>query len=310
MENKKFMRQRSDNPQNIAAFVFAAVFALSLSFLAASAARYAIAERIIGAQRESARFTAERQPSIFYARRGEKKPRIDFAAFGVPDADPAKKEPAAASASPAGNIKNFKLVGTLPSVGAWVELDNRSALVLKGKELDGYRLEEIEPGYAVFAREGEKFPIYLVYWTPGDKRSPSSATRAARAQPPAQAPAPPAQPAAPGGAGGVVQATTNGEDGTITRELLNELLVNPLDEVKKMRLVPSDNGMMIMGMKSDSLFNKLGMKPNDVITSVNGIGIDDVGNVSNVISSMMSGTRLDFQIERDGSPVKLGYAVK
>jgi type II secretory pathway component PulC len=308
MENKEFMRQRSDNSQNIAVFAFAAVFALSLSFLAAAAARHAIAERIIGAQRESARFASERQPSIFYSGGGEKRQRIDFAAFGVPDSDPAQKEPVAVSASPAGNIKNFKLVGTLPSVGAWVESGSRAGLVLKGGELDGYRLEKIEPEYVVFEREGEKFPIYLVYLAPGDKRNASTPARAASA-----APSPPvtqAQPAAPTGTGGVVQATANGGDGTITRELLNELLMNPLDEVRKMRLVPSDNGMMIMGMKSDSLFNKLGMKPNDVITSVNGIGIDDVGNVSNVISSMLSGARFDFQIERDGSPVKLGYAVK
>jgi S1-C subfamily serine protease len=108
----------------------------------------------------------------------------------------------------------------------------------------------------------------------------------------------------------VVLAEANGEDGTISRELLNELLVNPLAEVGKMRLVPTDNGMMIAGMRSDSLFLKLGMKPNDVITNVNGIGINDVGNVSNVISSMLSGTRLDFQLEREGEPVALGYAVK
>jgi S1-C subfamily serine protease len=67
--------------------------------------------------------------------------------------------------------------------------------------------------------------------------------------------------------------------------------------------------MKIMNMRPDSLFLKLGMKPNDVITNVNGIGISDVGNVANVISSMMSGTRLDFQIEREGKKMKLGYAV-
>jgi S1-C subfamily serine protease len=52
------------------------------------------------------------------------------------------------------------------------------------------------------------------------------------------------------------------------------------------------------------------MEPNDVITNVNGIGITDIGNVANVISSMLTGTRFDFQIHRGGEPLKLGYAVE
>jgi hypothetical protein len=164
MEDKGLMRRQA-GPRNFASFALAAVIALSLSFLATAAARPFIAGRTMDVQRESARFAAKRQPSIFYAGGGEKKQRIDFAAFGVPDSDSNKKEAVSEDKGPAGDIRNFKLVGTLPSVGAWVESGKSASLVLKGEHLDGYRLEDVMPEYAVFERDGEKFPVYLVYRT-------------------------------------------------------------------------------------------------------------------------------------------------
>jgi type II secretory pathway component PulC len=302
------MRLRTGNGL-IAHGIFIVIAALVSSFLATLACIPHISARTAAAQKESAAIASLRQPSIFYARQGEAKPKLDFASFGVPESDPAQRR-AEASAAPAGNIKNFKLVGTLPSIGAWVESGGKSSLVLKGDGLEGYKLDEIEPESAVFSREGEKYPLYLVYWMPNEKRAAN--TPPPPPPPPVNVQPTPEPPPAEVSdePSGVLQAVANGDDGTITRELLNELLMNPLAEVGKMRLTPSDNGMRIMGMRDDSLFSKLGMSPGDVIKSVNGIGISDVGNVSNVISSMMSGTRLDFQVEREGEPVKLGYAVK
>jgi type II secretory pathway component PulC len=258
-------------------------------------------------QKELAFSTSQRQPSIFYSKgRNETKPKINFAAFGVPDSNPVKPEVAVTPEESVGDMKNFKLVGTLPSVGAWIANAERVALLLKGDDLEGYKLDEINPGSAVFTREGKKYPIYLVYLTQGEKR-PNTAQQGVLADSQIRTPKPQIPPASESG---VVLAQANGDDGSISRELLNELLTNPLAEVGKMRLEPVDNGMMVRGMRSDSLFGKLGIKPKDVITSVNGIDIDDVSNVSNVISSMLSGERLDFQVEREGEPVKLGYAVR
>ena len=286
--------------------LFIAVLALAASILASMTARNAVAVRILSAQEKSALAASQRQPSIFYAGRSDVKPKIGFTMFVVTDSNPQK--PDTAEAAPAGNIENFKLVGTLPPVGAWVEAKNSASLVLKGGIFDGYTLESIEPGSAVFSREGQKYPVYLVYRSQGDNRDANAQQPRVDVNVPGMAVEPP--PAQVADMGGIVQARANGEDGAITREMLNELLVNPLAEVCKMRLIPSENGMMIAGMRSYSLFSKLGMKPKDVITNINGIAISDVGNVSNVISSMMSGARFDFQVQRDGAMVRLGYAVK
>jgi hypothetical protein len=285
--------------------------AISVSFFICFAARSFIFGQTMKLQRETADVIAGRQPGIFHAQsRNESDLKMSFAPFGVPDSNPAS-QPAAIAPSSSANIKDFKLIGTLPPVGAWIEFNNEVSLMLKGHERNGYILDEIEPEYAVFTQGTGKFTLYLTYWSPGSRRANAPPSRGSRApQTPPSPPPPPDLPATAAEDSGVIAAEPNGEDGAISRELLNELLVNPLAEVGKNRLVPTEDGMMIMGMRSDSLFLKLGLKPNDVITNVNGIGINDVGNVSNAISSMLSGTRLDFQIEREGESVKLGYAVR
>ena len=290
-----------------------AMAALLVSFLTCFAAGAVVSGRTMELQREAADVVAGRQPGIFHVRsQNETNRKMNFAAFGVADSNPTDTQTEAAAPVPSANIKDFKLVGTLPSVGAWIEFKDVMSLMLKGQERDGYTLDEIAPEYVVLGRGAGKFTLYLTYWSPDSGRRVTNnqkRVRARSAPAPEPQPEPPAAAAPPPEDSGVVVAEANGEDGTISRELLNELLVNPLAEVGKMRLVPTDNGMMIAGMRSDSLFLKLGMKPNDVITNVNGIGINDVGNVSNVISSMLSGTRLDFQLEREGESVALGYAV-
>ena len=303
--------QRKEDNYGVIANILIVVLAVFASFLMASASHPFIAGRVMKRQAESAGAASQRQPSIFYAGvTGEARSRIGFAVFGVPDSRPPEPEEPEPEPEPAGNIENFSLVGTLPSIGAWVDTGDATSLVLQGAVLDGYTLEQIEHDHAIFSRESERYPVYMLYMA---KDGGSRAAQAQAVNVPGRVPEmpempEPAQPAVD--LSGIVQATVNGEDGTITREMLNELMMNPLAEVGKMRLVPSDNGMMIMGMRSDSLFNKLGMKPRDVITSINGIAISDVGNVANVISSMLSGSRFDFEVNRGGSPVTLGYAVQ
>ncbi|MDR1137310.1 MAG: hypothetical protein LBK91_03205, partial [Synergistaceae bacterium] len=230
-----------------------AASALFASFLICFAARAFVIGRTMERQREVANIVAGRQPGIFHTQnQNEASQGMTFTSFGVSDSNPAETSRAAVSPVPSANIRDFRLVGTLPSVGAWIEFKDEVSLMLKGNERDGYTLEEIAPEYAVLTRGGGKFTLYLTYWSPAGARA-SNVPRQRRAQR-EPIPAPPSEPAAPSPENsGVVIAEANGEDGTISRELLNELLVNPLAEVGKMRLVPTDDGMMIAGMRSDSL---------------------------------------------------------
>jgi len=293
------------------AYISVIALAVFASFFAAAAARPIIVRRVIQRQADSAAAASMRQPSIFYAGGAvETRPKIGFASFGVPDSIPPQDEPGPASEL-AGDIANFKLVGTLPSAGAWIDKGEGASLVLMNAVLDGYALERIEYDHVLFSRDGVRYPVYMAYQS---SESAGSAAQTRVVNVPGRVPEdfdfPEFQAAAPVNMGGIVQAGANGEDGTITRETLNELLMNPLDEIGRMRLVPMESGMMIMRMRRDSLFSRLGVQPRDVITNINGIAITDVSNVANVIGSMLSGTRFDVRVERDGQPVTLGYAVR
>jgi type II secretory pathway component PulC len=292
--------------------VGAAVLGLVAACILCALSKPFIAAQTAALQESLALAVSKRQPDIFHTRSSAAADRASgtFSPFGVPEDDPAALA-AAETETPEEpqNIEELALAGTIPNIGAWLEAKDGVKFVPKGESLSGYKLERVERDRAVLSRDGKNFSLFLAFWTPPEKRARASATAAAAYQPPPRAPAPPRR-VARATEYGVKQAEPNGADGTITRETLNELLSNPLDEIGKMRLVPAANGMMIMGMSDDSLFSSMGMKPNDVITNVNGIGISDVGNVANVISSMLTGARFDFQIERGGEPLKFGYAVE
>jgi type II secretory pathway component PulC len=293
-----------------------AVFGFAAAYILCALSKPFIAAKTAALQESLALAASKRQPGIFHARSSPARDMAvgAFSPFGTPEDDPAVKTETPEEPENE-NIEELALAGTIPNIGAWLAAkggEDEAKFVSKGESLKGYKLEHVERDRAVLSRDGKTFPLFLSFWTPLDKlaRVPTPAANASR--PPQQARR---QPAPSRGAEnpaeyGVKQADPNGADGTVTRETLNELLSNPLAEIGKMRLVPAGNGMRIMGLNSESLFSKLGMKPDDVITNVNGIGISDVGNVSNVISSMLTGARFDFQIERGGEPLKLGYAVE
>jgi type II secretory pathway component PulC len=286
------------------------VLALMLSFVVSSLAGALISSRVMVVQNELAALTSRRQPSILYAgaTRDSKSKAIKFDAFNVPERNPAETaepEPEPEPEAPPMPIESFGLVGTLPSVGAWITVDKNTELVLRRQEFNGYRLEVVEPQMALFTRDGDSFPIYMVYSTAPPRPvavKPLPSAPAAEEEQAAQA--------AQTEQSGVVLAAFNGDDGTVTREVLNSLLMNPYAELSKMRLIPTESGMRIAAIRSDALFSRLGMKRGDVITGINGIAITDVGNFANVISSLLTGARFDFQATRDGEAGQLGYAVK
>lgn len=282
-------------PLRIAALIAVSLgLALLLSFFLDSF----LAARIVRIQGDIAVLAGKRSPSVFIsgANVASKSAKMSFSAFDVVDKNPAAAEEPKAEAKP---IDAFSLIGTLPPVAAWVKVEEKTSLVLKDQEFNGYVLEIIEAGKILFTRDGENFPLYLVFAS--TKAAAPSTTKAKAAPSPS------------GGQSsnsGIQNADFNGNDGAITKELLNSLLMNPYEEIAKVRLVPTDSGMTIRSMRPDSLLMQLGMKQGDVLTGINGIPIKDVSNLSNAINSMLTGERLDFNVLRDKEQGKLGYVVK
>jgi type II secretory pathway component PulC len=270
------------------------------AYVFCSAVSGVIASRLMREQLALADVLSRRAPSPFLSLEGAKRQTadIDFAAFGVADANPASavKE----DASEAKPIDSFMVVGTLPRIGAWISVEGTASLVLKGQEFNGYVLENIDRGGVLFARDGERFPLFL------SLSNPRAAASAPAAPQPAQPPA-----ASAGSAGSsIASAEFNGNEGTLTRELLNDLIANPMQVLSTIRLRPDAQGMRVDRVRSDNLLAQLGIKQGDLLTGINGIPINNGTDILNVMKSLLQGSRFDLQMSRGQESGMLRYSVR
>lgn len=204
------------------------------------------------------------------------------------------------------SLNDVVLRGTLPGIGAWFDVKNELKLVLVGKNIDDYKLIGVEYGNALFRRGREK-PIrkYIVY-------GPSPEVKKA------EAPKPPSQPAqkpaetTPKQQGNIVAAVPGTQEGQVPSELVSNLVQNPFDELKRIRMRPNEKagGLEVQWIQNDSLLKRLGVQRGDVIRSVNGIPFTNMGDIANSINSLMSSERFDVEVTRGGENTALRYVVK
>lgn len=266
---------------------------LILAFLVCSFLQGTLISRTAAVQIELAQIVGQRQASAFAPRQNQKNGTFDFRAFDVAAQNPSEKTQEAAPTP----IDAFQLIGTLSNIGAWINVEKETTLVLRQQAFKGYVLELVDSGRVLFSKDGDNFPVYLNYSgeTAAGNKPASTPTVVLDDR-----------------ARQIVPAAFNGNDGTITRELLNDLLANPYAEIAKIRLVPDagGQGMTIMSMNDTSLLRRLGLQQNDILTGINSVSINDMPNLVNAINSMLTGARLDFQVLRGGAPGKLGYVVR
>lgn len=69
-------------------------------------------------------------------------------------------------------------------------------------------------------------------------------------------------------------------------------------------------GVRLSGGPDAALIAKLGLKPDDVITSVNGITLDSPARVPQLIESLKNASRVEATVQRDGKPTTLSVNIK
>lgn len=267
----------------MAGFLFALAFSLT--------AETVIMSRALTFKTIFARSVAGRSPS--FANANMDRSYGGFAAlnpFGA--VMPPETEEKKSSSYP---ITSLVLSGTLPNIGAWITDDTGTHLILKGQEIKGYKLDKIQYG-KVFVSSGSVMHEIFLALSGGSI-----------------VPAPTTPPASLNKSGldisGVVSAGS-GKEGSVPRELVDKLLMNPYDEIAKMRMVPADGGMQLQRIAPDSVLAVVGVAEGDIIKAVNGVNITNMGDVANAVNSMMSGTRFDVSVTRGGKPIDLKYLVK
>ena len=213
------------------------------------------------------------------------------------------EEPAVSSGDvvvPTGSLAVAVLRGTLPGVGVWLEEQGKQYLVLVDESFDVYTLRKVTPYQATFSKGEEQVVKDLLFANaPG-----ASLSRGAGAGPNPSAASLPAD-------AQVSAAEPGGKEGALSRELVNQLMENPFDELKNVRLRPraDEQGLQVQWINKDSILSQLGVQKGDVVRSVNGIAFNNMMDITNSMNSLMNSDRFDVEVVRDGAPVSLKYVV-
>ena len=208
--------------------------------------------------------------------------------------------------APDTTLDDMVLRGTLPGVGAWFDIKSELKLVLVGREIGSYKLIGVNYGDAMFKRGNEK-PVtkYIVYGPSQVSAAPETPSQPSRPAPQSPAPTPPKQT-------GNIVASTKDSEGQVPSELVSNLVQNPFDEMKRIRIRPNEKagGLEVQWIQNDSLLKRLGVQRGDIIRSVNGIPFTNMGDIMNSINSLMTSERFDVEVTRGGENTALRYVVK
>lgn len=277
----------SSFPLALTVFISALLAAFCLCLMAETA----IMSLSLATRLSLAEDIANRPPSFANAKTGRGMDSFtELNPFGASRRQAADKESSYSAAS-------LVLAGTLPQIGAWIRDDAGTHLVLKGQVIRGSRLEAISYGRVLLSQNGNIYPLYLTL----------SGSKTASPPPP--------PPAAGGKQSGAdlseIKPASEGQEGVVPRELVDKLVMDPYDELSKMRMVPAEGGgMQLQRIAPDSVLGVVGVSQGDIIKAINGVNISNLSDAANAVNSLMSGTRFDVTVERDGKPLSLRYQVK
>jgi len=126
---------------------------------------------------------------------------------------------------------------------------------------------------------------------------------------PKAAPAPAASPAPGGG----IQAVGD-NDFTVPRSEVDSALENMSQLFTQIRAVPHFEGGQSIGfrlfaIRRGSLFDKIGLKNGDIITSINGSPMNDPGKAMALLQEFKDASNIDVDAIRNQQPTKIHYSI-
>ena len=221
--------------------------------------------------------------------------------FGVPevsDAQPDKQKVETVILTE----KDMRVWGTIPGIGAWLEVGDKTSFVLVGQKFAGYVLDLVQRDRIELSGGGKKYLLNLL----DSKAAQNGVTKSAsKGKPDSRKSV----------SGNGLTPATPDKEGFLSREKVNELLMNPYDELQKVLLVPvikngKPAGIQVQSIHQDSILATLGVSKGDVVQSVNGIEIRNMGDIANAINSLMNCSHFDVSVSRGQQTVHLKYSVR
>lgn len=122
-----------------------------------------------------------------------------------------------------------------------------------------------------------------------------------------------------GGPGSMAGPVGPGDTGSgkisVDRNTINESMKDVNTLMKDVRIRPhfsngQSDGLIISGIRGDSVFKKLGLRNGDIITGVDGSKIESVDDAMKLYSGLKSMQNMKIEIKRRGQVQTLDYNVK
>ena len=96
----------------------------------------------------------------------------------------------------------------------------------------------------------------------------------------------------------------------VDRELLEDLLSDPTKIVQQARVIPQDDGLRFFGIRSNSLFWKIGIKNGDTLHKINNVELNDIERALSVFEDLRSQNSFTIDFTRAGQKYTYEYTVK
>jgi general secretion pathway protein C len=96
----------------------------------------------------------------------------------------------------------------------------------------------------------------------------------------------------------------------VSRELLEDVLSDPTNIIQQARVIPQEDGLRFFGIRSNSIFWKIGIKNGDTLHKINNVELNDVEKALSVFEELRSQSNFTIDFTRAGKQYTYEYNVK
>ncbi len=238
----------------------------------------------------------------------------------VPQPDAEVKEPVVPvvdlNAAPVRSGLRLKLLGTLVSESnpEWSVASIQDVVTLKsntymiGDVIQGATVLEIERLRVIILNNNRR---EFIDGTPGDGTQAAPMPTPVMAAPAKRGDEGPPPSVALGS--GIKQNSEN--DYEIPRAEIDKTLSNLNDVAMQARIVPAfkdgaAQGFKLFSIRPDSIYTKIGIQNGDVIKRINGYDLNSPEKALEIYSKLKESSRIDIEVDRNGTAVKKTYNVR
>lgn len=95
----------------------------------------------------------------------------------------------------------------------------------------------------------------------------------------------------------------------IEKRMFDEILAEPSGLIKEAKIVPRDDGVKIFGVKSRSVFYKMGLRNGDIVHQINEVALNDMQGALSLFNDLKGQTEFTVDFTRRGKRKSNRYTV-